>query len=66
MYELNTTEKRVLNNLHLLGYMGRCGSLTKKQRTVLLQSLIQRGYLTENCKLTKKGINASIFKRGGN
>jgi hypothetical protein len=60
MATLSETEKRILRNLHLLGYMGKCGSLKKEQRLNILQKLISEGYLNTSCNLTPKGIKYSL------
>lgn len=57
--KLTDTEIRVLRSLHLRGCMGKCGSLTAKQRGQILTNLISYGYLTERMNLTRAGINAS-------
>jgi len=59
--QLTDTEKRVLRNLHLLGYTGKMGNMTAKKRGELLQGLISKGMLDKNCRPTKAGINANLF-----
>ena len=59
--ELNDTEKRVLKNLHLLGYTGKMGSMKRGERLKLLQGLVKRGYLTEKGQVTEKGINVNLL-----
>ena len=53
---LTQQEQRIIVNLHLRGVVGSCGSLTSRQRLILLQSLIDRGYLTVKGKPTDKAI----------
>jgi len=62
MKSLNITpiEKRVLRSLHLIGIMGNCGTLNKKQRLNLLNDLIKKGCLNANGQVTKKGIEVSV------
>jgi len=56
---LTATEIRVIQNLHLLGYMGKMGSMKIKERRNLLNGLIVRGYLTSSGYVTEKGIEVS-------
>lgn len=51
--------KTVLKNYQLFGYMGKCGSLSKKQRGALLNDLISKNLLDCNCKLTKNGLEVA-------
>ncbi len=60
--QLSQTEIRILQNIHLTGTMGKCGSLTAKQRLSILIDLINKKLLTENVTLTAKGIEASAPK----
>jgi hypothetical protein len=53
------TEKRVLQSLHLRGIMGNMGSMKQKERLSLLQGLILRGLLTNDCVVTPLGIEVS-------
>lgn len=57
--QLSQTEKRILQNIHLTGTMGKCGSLTKKQRLSILNKLIENKLLTDRLALTPKGIEVS-------
>jgi hypothetical protein len=57
--KITETEKRILQNLHLYGYMGKCGSLTQKQRLTALNGLIAKGLLSSSGKITKLGIEIS-------
>jgi len=52
---INETERRVLLSLHLKGCTGNMGSLNLKQRTKVLQGLIQKGLLTDKAEVTKLG-----------
>jgi hypothetical protein len=56
---ISQTEKRILQNLHLKGCIGKCGSLTKKERETILNGLIKKELLTQRCTLTKLGIEYS-------
>ena len=56
---LTEAEIRVIQNLHLLGYMGKMGAMKIKERRNLLNGLIERGYLTSSCNVTAKGIEVS-------
>lgn len=60
--ELSQTEIRILQNIHLTGTMGKCGSLTAKQRLSILTGLINKKLLTESLNLTAKGIEQSAPK----
>ena len=60
--ELSDTEIRILQSLHLQGHMGKCGSLSRKDRKAILLKLINSGHLSEHCNLTQKGIDASAPK----
>jgi hypothetical protein len=53
---LTQQEKRIIVNLHLKGCIGSCGAITSKQRYIVLQKLINEGYLTERMKPTAKAI----------
>lgn len=57
---ITVTEKRVLQNLHLRGFMGKMGSMTQPQRLALLNSLISRGLLDKHGNVTQLGIDLSI------
>ncbi len=57
--EINPNEKRILQNIHLRGTMGKCGSLNKDQRLGILLGLMSKGFLKENMTLTKTGIEIS-------
>lgn len=57
--QLTATEIRVLRSLHLRGIMGEMGSMKLKERTKLLNNLINNGYITQSMNLTAKGIEAS-------
>lgn len=56
---ITETETRILQSLHLRGVMGNCGSLNKKQRLGILNSLIEKKLLTQTGQLTTAGIEAS-------
>lgn len=60
--EISQTEKRILQNIHLTGTMGKCGSLTQKKRLSILNKLIENNLLTERLTLTPKGIEQSAPK----
>jgi len=62
MKTITATELRVLESLHLRGCTGSMGSMKLPERRKLLRGLIKEGYLTEQCTLTTKGIEASIPK----
>ena len=53
---INIIEKRILISLHLQGMMGKCGNLNKVKRKEMLDRLIRRGILNENCKVTPFGL----------
>ena len=59
--QINITEqeKRVLQNIHLTGTMGKCGNMTKDNRLSLLLGLMAKGLLRENMQLTSIGIDVS-------
>lgn len=57
--ELTPTEKRVLQSIHLQGCTGKMGSLSLRQRRDLLQRLITKGLMDNNCNLTELGIELS-------
>lgn len=61
MNNLTEQKKRILKNFHLLGYMGNCGQMTKNKRLSILLDLVADGYLTPSCKVTKKGIDATLL-----
>jgi hypothetical protein len=56
---ISQQEKRILQNIHLLGTMGKCGSMTKQQRLSILLGLMAKGLIRENMTLTDKGIHVS-------
>jgi len=56
---LTETEKRVLQSLHLRGFTGKMGSLNLGQRRKLMFGLVDKGLLTEQCKLTSLGLELS-------
>lgn len=56
---ISQQEKRVLQNIHLTGTMGKCGSMTKQTRLSLLLGLMAKGLIRENMTLTSKGIDVS-------
>ena len=60
MKELTQLERKVLRSLNLIGVMGSCGTLNKKQRLNLLNDLIKKGCLNANGQVTKKGIEVSV------
>ena len=59
---MNATELRVLQSLHLRGCTGSMGAMSLPERRKLLRGLVKQGYLTEQCTLTAKGIDASSPK----
>ena len=56
---LTETEVRVLRNLHLTGGTGKMGSLNLAKRRLLITGLVKKGLLSEDCVVTKKGIEVS-------
>lgn len=54
--EITATEKRVLQSLHMQGHMGKMGSMNLEKRRNLLYSLIERGLLDKNGKVTRLGV----------
>ena len=54
--ELNSKEQNAIKSMVLNGFYGASGSLTKKQRLEVLQSLIAKGYLDENGDYTSKAV----------
>ena len=59
--QINITEqqKRILQNIHLTGTMGKCGSMKKVERLSILLDLMAKGLLRENMSLTSIGIDVS-------
>lgn len=58
--QISDTEKRVLQNLHLRGFMGKMGAMKQADRVKLLQGLVAKGLIDANCNVTKLGIEKSI------
>jgi hypothetical protein len=60
--QINITEqeKRILQNIHLTGTMGKCGNMTKDKRLSILLGLMTKGLLRENMTLTSIGIDVSL------
>ncbi len=56
---ITAQEKRILQNIHLTGAMGKCGSITKNERLGILLGLMSKGLLKENMQLTTIGIDIS-------
>ena len=52
-------EKKILQNIHLTGTIGKCGSLNKSQRLSILLDLMAKGLMRENLSLTQLGIEIS-------
>lgn len=55
MITIDKTEKQILINLYIDGKMGKCGSLTLKQRQQVLNGLLNKGLITNACQLTRTG-----------
>ena len=54
--KVSKLEKSILTQLHLQGYWGKSGNLTKKQRLDRLKDLTKRGYLDSTYNPTSKAI----------
>ena len=55
-HNLTELEHKILLQLHLQGFWGKSGNLSKQSRLIHLNKLTHSGYLDENCKLTNKAI----------
>lgn len=59
MKERNISERTILTvlvNIKCVGYMGKCvKSFTKKERAKIIDTLIERNYLTESMEVTNLG-----------
>ena len=60
--KLTDTEKRVLTSLHLQGCTGSMGNMKLQDRRKLIHSLIDKGLLSNDGRVTQLGIEAAAPK----